>query len=628
MIRAPRQPLFGAVPTAEGYRFRLWAPEAASVTLHLRRREEAGSDLFFLCATRIEKRDLTPHPLPHWETVIPGARVGDLYAYSVDDGPALADPAGRFLPDGVHLWSEIVDPRAFTWTDGSWLGLDATRAVIYELHVGTFTPEGTFRAALGKLPYLRDLGITAIELMPVADFAGRRNWGYDGVALFAPSRAYGRPDDLRAFVNAAHQLGLAVILDVVYNHFGPEGQTLSKFSPQFFTRAHSTPWGVAVNLDEAGSDVVRAFLKDNALHWIDEYHLDGLRLDATHSLFDSGERHFVAELAEAVHRAADPAPLVYAEDYRNRADMLLPASSGGWDLEGTWADDFHHIVRRMLAGDRHGYYADYHGTADELATTLRDGWLYSGQHSTHERSARGTDPRQVPMRKSVICIQNHDQVGNRALGDRLHDAADPAAWRAAVAVLLTAPMTPLLFMGQEWATSAPFQFFTDFEPGLGELVRDGRRREFRDFPEFATEEAARLIPDPQAETTFEASRLRWEEMTGLDHARALALHRALLKLRADRECLQGSDACTSAAQALDTDTVTFTRGQDPDGVVVVARLRGAGRVTVTGLDETRSILLDTEDPAFAADPRPPAVDRSAGAIDFARPGAILLAGPA
>jgi maltooligosyltrehalose trehalohydrolase len=342
-------------------------------------------------------------------------------------------------------------------------------------------------------------------------------------------------------------------------------------------------------------------------------------------MFDSGDRHVIAELAEAVHRAADPAPLVYAEDCRNRADLMRPASAGGWNLDGAWADDFHHVVRSMLAGDRHGYYIDYRGTADELATTLRDGWLYSGQYSTHERAARGTDHGQVPMRKSVICIQNHDQVGNRALGDRLHHVADAAAWRAAVTVLLTAPMTPLLFMGQEWATSSPFQFFTDFEPGLGKLVVEGRRREFREFPEFATEEGSRNVPDPQADTTFEASRLRWDEMTALDHVRALALHRALLKLRADNACLQGSDACTCPAQALDADTVTYTRGQDAHGVMVVARLRGAGRVTVTGLNQTRTMLLDTEDPVFAADPHPPSIDPSAGAIHFARPGAVLLA---
>jgi maltooligosyltrehalose trehalohydrolase len=614
MIRSPRAAYFGATPAGEGFVFRLWAQGAARVTLHLHPGE---SDRAILVPC-------TADPKSVWQASVPAARAGDRYAFSVDDGPPLPDPAGRFLPDGVHGWSAIVDPRPFRWTDAVWPGLDPRRAVIYELHVGTFTPEGTFAAAIGKLPHLRELGVTAIEIMPVADFAGRRNWGYDGVALFAPSRAYGRPDDFRALVDAAHGAGLAVILDVVYNHLGPEGSYLTAISPAFLTGAHETPWGGAVNLDAAGSAQVRALLRDNALHWIDEYHVDGLRLDATHSLFDARDRHFVAELAEAVHRATDPRPVVYAEDHRNLASMVTESATGGWDLDGLWADDYHHVVRRMLAGDRQGYYEDYEGTATELAATIGRGWLFTGQHSRHQQGPRGTDPGQVALRKSVVCVQNHDQVGNRAVGDRLHHVVDAASWRAAVAVLLAAPMTPLLFMGQEWATSAPFRFFTDFEPDLGAKVVEGRRREFSAFPEFATAEGAARVPDPQADDTFEASRLRWDEIGTPAHARVLALHRALLRVRGTRPSLQASDATSCWAGALDDDTIAFTREDDGDAVLVVARLRGAGSVTVPALERAGGVLIDTEDAAFTDAPQPPVVDRTARTIAFARPGAVLF----
>jgi maltooligosyltrehalose trehalohydrolase len=608
MIRRLRDPVFGAIPAENGVRFSLWAPRATRVELLL-----ASGEM-----------DLEPDQTQpgRWHLTVPDAKAGDRYAFAIDGGDPRPDPAARFLPDGVHEWAEIVDPRLFRWTDDAWGGLDPRRAVIYELHIGTFTPEGTFRAAMEKLPYLRSLGVTAIEIMPVADFAGSRNWGYDGVALFAPSRAYGAPDDLRALVNAAHEAGLAVILDVVYNHLGPEGAYLPEISPLFLTRTHATPWGAAVNLDDEGSDSVRAFLIDNALHWLDEYHADGLRLDATHALHDSRERHFVAELADVVHRFTDPAPLLYAEDSRNLAALLEPPGRGGWGLDGVWADDFHHVIRTMLAGDRHGYYADYDGTARELAATVAGGWLFTGQQSAHKGAPRGTDPTSTPLRKAVVCVQNHDQIGNRALGDRLHHAIEPAAWRAAVTVLLTAPMTPLLFMGQEWATSSPFQFFTDFSPELGRQVVEGRRREFTAFPEFAAAEGACRIPDPQAASTFASSRLRWDEIDEGDHARSLALHRALLALRAT-PAFEGSDACTGEAAAVDEDTVAFWRGLARDGLVV-ARLRGSGVVRVPGLGATFTRLIDTEDTSFASDPQPAVIDGLAGTVAFARPGAVVL----
>jgi maltooligosyltrehalose trehalohydrolase len=607
---------FGAMARPDGVLFRVWAPAARELTLRLR--DSAG--------TRSYRPRRNADGI--WELFAPGVRAGARYAYSIDGSDPRPDPASRFQPDGVHGWSEVIDPAAFIWSDDAWEGVDPGRVVLYELHVGTFADDGTFASVAARLAYLRDLGITAIELMPIAEFAGTRNWGYDGASLFAPSHTYGRPDDLRALVDSAHRAGLAVIVDVVYNHLGPEGAYLPSFSPQFLTDAHTTPWGNAVNLDADGSHVVRQLLTDNALHWIHEYHMDGLRLDATHALMDASDHPFVAELTTIVHRARTPRPFVFAEDHRNLASMVAHTKEGGWGLDGVWADDFHHVVRRMLAGDARGYYVDYKGRVEELAATLQRGWLYTGQQSAYKQKPRGTDPTNVAMRTAIIALQNHDQVGNRAVGDRLHQTIDVAQWRAAVALLLTAPMTPLLFMGQEWAATTPFLFFTDFEPELGERVIAGRRREFEAFPEFASPDAARRIPSPQAPETFAASRLKWAEQRQPEHAAVLALHRALLHLRAEYAALQASQACTSAADVLDDSTVLVTRS-DPEGAtsfVVCARLRGAGQI-VLGPQRVspRRLVLTTEDAAFALDARRPVVDLDRGAITFFRPGAVILA---
>lgn len=620
---------FGVTPADRGFRFRVWAPAAQSVQLHLLMSTDGRIGVFDL-----------PRAAPHvpdpairspndgvWETVVAGAQAGDRYAYSLDGRDPLPDPASRFQPDGVHAWSAIVDPRAFAWTDTAWRGLDPRRAVIYELHVGTFTPGGTFRGAIEKLPSLRALGVTAIELMPLADFAGDRNWGYDGVALFAPARAYGSPDDLRALVDAAHREGLGVLVDVVYNHLGPEGAYLPAFSPSFFTDA-PTPWGAAVNLDGADAPIVRRMLIENARHWIEEYHADGLRLDATHTLIDRGTPPFVAELTASVHEANDLA-LVYAEDARNLATIVDNPSANGWGLDGVWADDFHHVVRRMLAGDSHSYYADFDGTATELATVLRTGWFYTGQRTKRRNEPRGTDPSGIPLRKSVVCIQNHDQIGNRALGDRLHHTIDAARWRAAVTLLLTTPMTPLLFMGQEWAASTPFTFFTDFEARLGRSVVEGRRKEFAAFPAFSDPIAAERIPNPQAGTTFEASRLRWSERQDRPFSSMLALTERLLSMRSARASLQASEAPTCDAEAIGDDTVAYVR-QAVDGDLahlVVVRLRGQGTVAVRALAARGWTLdLDTEEASYLSGEaaQRPRLDIPGGRIEFRRPGALVF----
>ena len=403
--------------------------------------------------------------------------------------------------------------------------------VFYELHVGTFTPEGTFRGVLERLPYLKNLGITAIELMPVADFPGNRNWGYDGVALFAPARCYGEPGDLRALVDAAHQHGLAVYLDVVYNHLGPDGAYANVFSPHYFTDRHQSPWGSGVNLDGPHSAEVRRFFIENALHWVHEYHIDGLRLDATHAMQDDSPVHFLAELTTTVREQSGRPVLFVAEDHRNLARMLRPVAAGGWGIDAVWADDFHHQARVHVAHDHEGYYADFTGRAEDLATTLRQGWFFSGQHSTFLGGPRGSDPSGLSPKQFVVCIQNHDQIGNRADGARLHHEVDEGTFRALSTLLLLLPQTPLLFMGQEWAASSPFLFFTDHADDLGRKVTEGRRQEFSAFAAFADPARRAAIPDPQDPRTFARSRLQWDEAERDPHARMRRLYQRLLEIR-------------------------------------------------------------------------------------------------
>ena len=609
-------PVFGAIPEPGGVRFTVpVGPPHGSVS--------GPRDVeLVVCSGRARgSYELHTSTEGIFESTIPGAAPGDRYGYRLDGGELRPDPASRCQPDGVHGPSEIVDPTLFRWTDRAWQGRGAREAVVYELHVGAFTAEGTFEAARRKLPFLRDLGVTHVELLPIAEFAGTRNWGYDGVGVFAPARTYGRPDDLRAFVDDAHAHGLGVILDVVYNHLGPEGAYLTEFVPQYITTRHATPWGGAVNLDGCGSALVRRFILDNAAHWIREYHLDGLRLDATHALIDSSPTHVVAELAETVRREARWPVAIHAEDHRNLSAIVEPRDRGGWGLDGIWADDFHHIVRRMTAGDAHGYYGDFDGTEEELARTIRQGWLYTGQPTKRTRECRGTDASRVPMRHSVICLQNHDQVGNRATGDRLHHRIESSAWRAATLLLLTSPMTPLLFMGQEWSASTPFLFFTDLEPELGRAVTEGRRREFKDFPGF---DPQLEVPDPQAAETFERSTLRWDERREPEHASTLALHSALLALRAAHAALQASDCCAGEAWAEGAGIVMRRRG-DSEAFVVAASLRGpadvdCARALPDGCET--EVLLTTEDAAFAPDPQPPRIGPSC--VGFQRAGAVLI----
>jgi maltooligosyltrehalose trehalohydrolase len=601
-------PTLGALPSKGGAQFKVWAPDARAV------------DVVFAQPGFRVTRALSRTANGCFSGWVPDVAAGALYRFRLDGDSEYPDPASRFQPEGVHGPSMLVDPAAFVWTDDSWNGISRDDLTIYELHVGTFTPEGTFAGVASRLDYLASLGITAIELMPVAEAAGSRNWGYDGVDLFAPSHHYGTPDDLRRLVNAAHRHGLAVILDVVYNHLGPDGAYLSLFSAQYFTDRHPSPWGAGVNLDGEGREQVRAFFIENALHWIHEYHVDGLRLDATHALVDDGDTHFLAELADRVRASATRPVVLIAEDERNLV-TLVDDPPCGYGLDGVWADDFHHHVRRALAGDAEGYFADFTGDASDLARTLRQGWFYTGQPTRRSGERRGTDPSRVDPRRMVICIQNHDQIGNRAFGDRLHHTIDLAAYRAVSALLLVAPETPLLFMGQEWAATSPFQFFTDHEPDLGARVTEGRRREFSDFSEFADAAARSRIPDPQALETFEASRLAWGEISSPPHAGILRLYRALLALR--RGMRRSSPAAGFAISAVDDRTIAVARGAH----LVVVRLGGGGTValdTLTTGESVYSVVLTTEDGAFGGDGRVPQLCNDRGTIEFAGPAAVVL----
>ncbi|MFC0619715.1 malto-oligosyltrehalose trehalohydrolase [Deinococcus budaensis] len=502
--RLGAQPLPGG-----GTRFRVWTTTAREVGVRV---------------------DGAAHPLTPlggglFEAVLP-VEAGARYFFLLDGQP-WPDPYALSLPDGVHGEAEVVDLHAYRWQHTGWRGRPLAECVFYELHVGTFTPEGTYRAALEKLPELAALGVTAIELMPLAAFPGTRGWGYDGVALYAPHAGYGRPEDLMAFVDAAHGLGLAVLLDVVYNHFGPDGNYLGVYSPEYFTARFHTPWGAGLDYAEPH---MRRLITGNARMWLRDYRFDGLRLDATQEMQDDSPVHILRELADEVH-ALGGRHLLIAEDYRNRPDLVTD-----FHLDGLWVDDFHHEMRVTLTGDRDGYYAPFQGGAAALAHVLNRGWVFEGQEWPLERAPRGAPADALGAPAFVYFIQNHDQVGNRAVGDRVHhlERVTPAMFRGASTLLLTLPMTPLLFQGQEWAASAPFPFFSDHAGDLGRAVSEGRRREFGHFDSFAAGE----VPDPQAEATFRQAKLDWAERGEGEHARTLSLYRDLLHLRREDPVLQ------------------------------------------------------------------------------------------
>jgi malto-oligosyltrehalose trehalohydrolase len=450
----------------------------------------------------------------------------------------------------VHGPSEVIDPQAYVFRDGEWRGRPWHEAVLYELHVGTFTPEGTFAAAMTRLDHLVALGVTGIELMPLADFPGRRDWGYDGTLPFAPDASYGRPEDLKALVDAAHARGLMVLLDVVYNHFGPEGNYLPLYAPQFFNERHHTPWGAAINYDAEGSATVREFFCQNALYWLAEFHLDGLRLDAVHAILDDGQPHFLQTLGERIRSAGLPRQVhLVLENEHNQAHWLGRDGQGrarGYDAQ--WNDDVHHVLHVAASAESEGYYADYRrDSSAQLGRALAQGFAFQGEHMPYRGATRGEPSAHLPPTAFVAFIQNHDQIGNRAFGERLSVLAPPAALRAVAATYLLLPQIPMLFMGEEWGCTQPFQFFCDFGAELADRVRDGRRAEFARFSVFQDPAARERIPDPQAESTFLASKLAWQALHFPEHAAWLQWYRDLLAVRR-RELVPRLPGITRAAR--------------------------------------------------------------------------------
>lgn len=530
----------------------------------------------------------------------PALAAGTDYAFSLDGGQPLPDPRSPWQPHGVHDASRTFDASAFEWEAG-WAGIEAPGAVHYELHVGTFTPEGTLDAAIERLPHLVDVGVQMIELMPVAAFDGDRGWGYDGVALYAVHDAYGGPAALQRFVAAAHAAGIGVCLDVVYNHLGPAGNYLARFGP-YFTNRHSTPWGDAVNLDGPDAGPVRSFLIDNALRWFRDFGVDALRLDAIHALVDDSEVHLLAELADRTQALAAELgrPLsLTAESDLNQPGVVLPRSVGGLGMQAQWADDVHHALHTLMTGERHGYYVDF-GSLEVLDKAMTSVFVHDGGHS----SFRGTDwgapvPASVPGHAFVVSAQNHDQVGNRALGDRPSRVLTDGQLAIELAVLITSPFTPMLFQGEEWGARTPFQYFTDFSDAeLGEAVRVGRTHEFGSHGWDVLYGGSIEVPDPQALSTFEASRLEWSEREEPAHARLLAFTRELIRLR--RHVAQIADDDRSQT-SLEFDATESWFVVHRGGVAIVVNLAADEQVLPLVGADRRGILLAWEPPTLGCD---------------------------
>jgi maltooligosyltrehalose trehalohydrolase len=612
----------GALPDGDATLFRVWAPASERVDVVL-----YGPGAERVCV-------LEPEGGGWFAGRVPEVGAGARYRYRLDAGDTYPDPASRSQPEGVYGASEVVDPAAFHWTDAGWKGVPLEETVLYELHVGTATPAGTFDALIGKLDALRDLGVTALELMSVGEFPGARNWGYDGVFPWAPASAYGGPEGLRRLADAAHERGLAVVLDVVYNHLGPEGNCLHAVTGgRFFTDRHRTPWGETVNYDGEGCEAVRGYAITNALHWLREYHLDGLRLDATHAIVDDGEPHLLRELADAVRDAVSVGRHValFAEDERNDRRLVTLIEEGGYGLDAVWADDFHHQVRSLTAGDGEGYFADYSGTVGDLAVTLRKGWFYEGQESAVLGAPRGTPATGIAPPRFVHAIQNHDQVGNRAFGGRLgHDVPLPL-YRAASAVLLLSPYTPLVWMGQEWHASSPFLYFTDHPEELGRLVTQGRRDEFSRFSAFADPEAREGIPDPQAEETFRRSKLIWDERLRQPHLGVLSLYRELLALRRSHPALVERSRASFAVACVADGVLAMRRtGAKDAAVLLLASFEGAAKVDLARTFETRApggkpwkVWLWSEEPRFGGEGGKVELTKK-GVLEMPGAGAVVL----
>ncbi|MGH7935347.1 MAG: malto-oligosyltrehalose trehalohydrolase [Candidatus Binataceae bacterium] len=584
---------FGANPTSGGVHFQLWAPNARTVSVCISAAPGANAPAHETVFAMERDADSV------FRVLVPGVTAGAEYLFEIDGDKRRPDPVSRSQPHGVHGTSRVIDPGAFTWADAGWKGLSLEEYIIYEMHVGIFTEAGTFEAVIGRLPFLRDLGVTALELMPVVEFPGTRNWGYDGVDLYAPHSAYGGADGLKRLIDASHRAGLAVIIDVVYNHLGPEGNYLGDYAPCFSTR-YRAPWGAAINFDGALSDGMRRFFADNALYWLAEYHADALRLDAIHEIYDLGARHILQQIAEAFHNEAATLgrdAFLLAESDLNDVRVIKPAHAGGHDLDAQWSDDFHHALHSLLTGKTHGYFGDF-GGLDDLRKALAEGFVNDGRYSRFRRRRHGNSSAQMPGKRFVIFNQNHDQVANACGGTRLGQLISPARQRLAMMLLLCAPNLPMLFMGEEFGASTPFYYFTSFpDPALGHAVSEGRRQEYADF--FRDEP----FPDPQAPATFERSRLDWSETERAPHRGILEFNRALIALRKANPSLANCRKdLTRVICDDDAGWLTLERG-DPCGsaALLLCNFAGSERsVRIEARKQRWRLALWSGDPTYHA----------------------------
>ena len=595
---------FGArVRQGGGVEFRVWAPRLR--TLGLRVLTGDGPSLA-----------MSPEAGGEFVVEVPGITTGADYLYVLEDGRQLPDPVSRWQPAGVHGFSRVVDPRLFRWTDREWKGIPFRELVIYELHTATFTHDGTFETIISKLPHLKQLGVTAVELMPVAEFPGAHNWGYDGACLYAPHSAYGGPDGLKRLVDACHCTGLGVVLDVVYNHFGPEGNYFGEFAP-CFTDRYRTPWGDAINFDGPDSDGVRRFFIDNALYWLTEYHVDFLRLDAIHAIFDFSAKHFLEELAGAFHHVARQlgrSAGIIAESDLNDVRVIRPRAECGYGIDAQWHDDFHHSLHSVLTGDRHGYLADF-GTLEDLGKAVTEGFVYDGKYSAYRRRRHGSPSGDRPGEQFVVCIQNHDQIANACLGNRLSDLVSVEQQKLAAAVLLCSPFIPMIFMGQEYGETAPFLFFTSFgDPGLAEAVREGRRREYAAFY------SGREFPDPQSAATFERSRLQWGLVEKPPHAGILRFYRDLISARNRHASLANCRRDLTKTEVSAQSKWLVMERSDPSGSRALLACNFADRrqaIPVLFGDVAWRLALWSHSPTYGGDPTepepPPLLTKETGA---------------
>lgn len=587
----------GAEVQERGVHFRVWAPGRKHISVVIDGRDYS-----------LEETD------GFFSTFVDGIRVGATYQYRLDrDETLYPDPASRYQPEGPHGASAVVDPAAYVWSDAAWEGIDPDRAVIYELHPGTFTDEGTWAAAEERLEHLSEMGITVIELMPVSDFPGRFGWGYDGVDLWAPNHRYGTPDDLRRFIDHAHRLRLGVVLDVVYNHLGPDGNYLKQFADDYFTDRYPNEWGEAINFDGAGAEPVREYFASNAAYWIDEFHLDGLRLDATQSMHDSSEEHILSVITRRARDAARGKSIyLIAENEPQKMKVLRSIDAGGYDLDAVWNDDFHHSARVALTGVTEAYYSDYRGGPQEFVSMAKHGFLYQGQWYTWQKKHRGTRSIGFRRRAFIWYLENHDQVANSATGARLRRLSHPATFRAMTALLLLGPATPLLFQGQEFGSSRPFVYFADHHPELAELVKNGRWEFLGQFDSVAAKEMKGRLAVPHDLDVFRRSKLDWTELE--TNSEQVALHRDLLRIRRDNPPFAGSGSMLEGAVIAEKALVLRSIRDGGDDRLLLVNLGEALRLSpvpepLLAAPEGKEWCLawSSESPAYGGGGTPPVV---------------------